>query len=273
MAYIKQNFVKGQILTAEHMNHIEDGIVAAADAQSLGGKAPEYYLQPRNLLDNSDFTNPVNQRGATAYNTNNAYAIDRWIIENGTCWVVENFVSVSAGGYLVQRVPAYVMDETKTYTLATMDVSGSVKVAEAAGMVLFDDGTHGYHTVKILPGEYIWAALYEGSYTADTLPPYVPKGYAVELAECMRYFRKTVLHGVAETAKYIAPVNTFEPPFRIVPTITADTIFGAPGVGGPSASNISFLAYEGFVQEIVDNNSGLTPGILYRLYITASADL
>ena len=89
----------------------------------------------------------------------------------------------------------------------------------------------------------------------------------------MRYFRKTVLHGVAETAKYIAPVNTFEPPFRIVPTITADTIFGAPGVGGPSASDISFIVYNDFVQEIVDNNSSLTPGVLYRLYITASADL
>ena len=29
-----------------------------------------------------------------------------------------------------------------------------------------------------------WIALYEGSYTADTLPPYVPKGYAAELAAC-----------------------------------------------------------------------------------------
>ena len=48
------------------MNHIEDGIVAAADAQSLGGKAPAYYLQPRNLLDNSDFTNAVNQRARAA---------------------------------------------------------------------------------------------------------------------------------------------------------------------------------------------------------------
>ena len=34
-----------------------------------------------------------------------------------------------------------------------------------------------------------WAALYEGTYTADTLPPYVPKGYAAELAECQRYFQ------------------------------------------------------------------------------------
>jgi hypothetical protein len=33
-----------------------------------------------------------------------------------------------------------------------------------------------------------WVALYEGEYTADTLPPYVSKGYAAELAECQRYF-------------------------------------------------------------------------------------
>ena len=35
-----------------------------------------------------------------------------------------------------------------------------------------------------------WAAIYEGEYTAETLPPYVPKGYAAELAECLRYYRK-----------------------------------------------------------------------------------
>ena len=30
MSYEKQNFVKGQILKAEHLNHMEDGIAAAA---------------------------------------------------------------------------------------------------------------------------------------------------------------------------------------------------------------------------------------------------
>ena len=34
-----------------------------------------------------------------------------------------------------------------------------------------------------------WVALYEGEYTADTLPEYQPKGYGVELTECMRYFQ------------------------------------------------------------------------------------
>lgn len=31
MSYVKQNFVDGQILTAEHMNHIEDGIAEASE--------------------------------------------------------------------------------------------------------------------------------------------------------------------------------------------------------------------------------------------------
>ena len=30
MSYEKQNFVKGQILKADHLNHMEDGIAAAA---------------------------------------------------------------------------------------------------------------------------------------------------------------------------------------------------------------------------------------------------
>ena len=38
------------------------------------------------------------------------------------------------------------------------------------------------------PGDWKWAALYEGEYTAETLPEYQPKGYGAELAECQRYY-------------------------------------------------------------------------------------
>lgn len=41
MSYQKQNFVKGQTLTHEHLNHIEDGIVAnenASGSNTLYGK-------------------------------------------------------------------------------------------------------------------------------------------------------------------------------------------------------------------------------------------
>jgi hypothetical protein len=39
-------------------------------------------------------------------------------------------------------------------------------------------------------------ALYEGEYTIETLPPYIPKGYAAELAECQRYFQ-LIIHNWA----------------------------------------------------------------------------
>ncbi len=39
MAYEKQNFTDGQVLTAEHLNHIEDGIAAAE--QTGGGSVSD----------------------------------------------------------------------------------------------------------------------------------------------------------------------------------------------------------------------------------------
>ena len=81
-------------LTASDVGALEaDG--TAANAAMLGGKAPEYYMQPRNLLDDSDFTNPVNQRGATSYSTQWTYTIDRWYLPGSTVPVTvgEGYVS------------------------------------------------------------------------------------------------------------------------------------------------------------------------------------
>ena len=63
------------------------------DAAKLGGKAPEYYLQPRNLLDNSDFRNPVNQKGQTSY-TEVGYTIDRWYKENFSVLTVNDACTI-----------------------------------------------------------------------------------------------------------------------------------------------------------------------------------
>ena len=65
----------------EKNGKINVDVANSADSAKLGGKAPEYYLQPRNLLDNSDFRNPVNQRGAKSYSVS-GYTIDRWFFEH-----------------------------------------------------------------------------------------------------------------------------------------------------------------------------------------------
>ena len=161
----------------------------AADSSKLGGKAPEYYLQPRNLLDNSDFRNPVNQRGQTTYNAE-GYTIDQYSIwsVNGdaSLTLVEGgivFNPGSGGGTFTQKLPLGLLDSAKTYTLAVHKSSGETEVR--TDCVTFNHNGNGdLVTISDVQETIVWAALYEGSYTADTLPPYVPKGYAAELAAC-----------------------------------------------------------------------------------------
>ena len=199
--------------SAESVNQLKndklDKTATAADSAKLGGKAPEYYIQPRNLLDNSDFRNPVNQRGQTSYSGIWAYSIDRW-----TAWLdASNSATVSVinggitpyPGMVIQRIESKYIDSSKTYTLAAMTGDGllvfSGKItstsqgsANANNGIYFDynaDSDTYQFTLSGLTSasKFVWAALYEGSYTADTLPPYVPKGYAAELAECLRYYQ------------------------------------------------------------------------------------
>lgn len=231
MAYVKQNFVKGQILTAEHMNHIEDGIVAAADAQSLGGKAPEYYLQPRNLLDNSDFTNPVNQRGQSSYSGNFVRSIDRWLAAEGPSGSVSVKIedggitfTTSGGGtvYLIQRFEKGYLDLSKQHTIVAYMADGTVSFS---GYIDTSEETMDGVNVTFPSGSKIkCVALYEGVYDASTLPPYVPKGYAAELAECMRYFQTIPYYFAQNSVNANSDYPSYFPiqffPMRIAPTVT-----------------------------------------------------
>lgn len=197
----------------------------AADSAKLGGKAPEYYLQPMNLLDNSDFTNPVNQRGAGTVTERASYVCDRWVFDhddgvsaNATAdtryrWI---YVARTAGDSfysIYQNVKdATIKNKKLTFAVRCNAYGGAVKLcisdeswAELTAVVVtpdengialitFDNGERDFLRFQILPvanefGIY-WATLYEGTYTAGTLPPYVPKGYAAELAECQRYFER-----------------------------------------------------------------------------------
>ena len=207
-----------QVILADGTRLEKDGkinvdVANSANSAKLGGKAPEYYLQPRNLLDNSDFRNPVNQRGKTNY-TGGGYTIDRWLL--GINAVVVNVlgdgIEVTGGDSTynapyVQKVPENLTGKTVTLAVCDSDgvittVTGAVQTDSACitnaawGNISFyhnsSDGTLWAQINVNYGGSKIfrWAALYEGSYTADTLPPYVPKGYAVELAECQRYFER-----------------------------------------------------------------------------------
>ena len=54
MEYVKQNFEKGQVLTADHMNYIEDGIVQNTDAMNdFNDNLKNYYTKEE--VDNKGY--------------------------------------------------------------------------------------------------------------------------------------------------------------------------------------------------------------------------
>ena len=184
--------------------------VAVLDAYQ--GKVLLDIVAARNLLDNSDFTNPVNQRGGTNGTvTAWTYFIDRWQATDATLTysIGADGLHLTAGdAWMAQNVQSSEAKVGTTYTLVVGFSDGTFTLctgALPAGETSWtefagENDDNCYVRMAKITGAVIscsfkpkkavvatWAALYEGTYTADTLPPYVPKGYAAELAECMRY--------------------------------------------------------------------------------------
>lgn len=143
--------------------------------------------QPRNLLDNSDFRNPVNQRGFKGSDNNDwSYCIDRWIFNN-SAWVDSGTLWIGPNATIVQRIDPNIVNSSKVYT-AIVYTSEGVKFANINFNI---NPPEFYFTNTYDFGIFIYqAALYEGEYTTETLPEYQPKGYSAELAECQRYYYK-----------------------------------------------------------------------------------
>lgn len=204
---------------------------------------------PRNLLDNSDFSNPVAQAGLNGLHGSTKYVCDRWV---GHADVT---AAQQAGGITLKTNQQYAyihqrlnLQIGKTYTLVLRanNISSAHRIAVyngALGAFVKDDFgsaetliatfTAAYDTMAMLyyPGYSSaggssllkWAALYEGSYTAETLPEYVPKGYGSELAECQRYYYKAS-YQYAVTPYYFATTEryysiTFPVTMRIAPSV------------------------------------------------------
>ena len=268
-----------------------DTAANSTNSQKLGGKVPEYYLQPRNLLDNSDFLHPVNQRGVTS-KTNNGYFIDRWVIysadEAKRVTSIDSNGLTTAGGSAVRQVVSKEVTpkDVGEYTFA---------ICKSDGIIDFPDIWKDSNGNLVCPlgsaGTYIWAALYEGNYTADTLPPYVPKGYPAELTECQRYFYKMksywkwVSAGICETStKAFIPI-VLPREMRIVPTvsITNPSLIkvkcGSIGPQIPSDIKWTYGILDARIMQMQATVTGATGGNVAFLYfddggeITFSADL
>lgn len=188
-----------------------------------------------NLLDNSWFVNPINQRGQTVY-TGIGYTIDRWRTwGEGNITVGNGYISAS------QSLWQYVanIDASKTHTAAICLADGRKYVYSGIpnnggmgewGNTIFcgvENGGVFFRIEDNMDDNIVWAALYEGAYTAETLPAYVYKGYAAELAECQRYYVNTanvwmMCHKIRGWGSVVEiPAN-----MRIVPTVLIDSADG-----------------------------------------------
>ena len=122
-----------------------------------------------------------------------------------------------------------------------------------------------------------WAALYEGAYTADTLPAYVYKGYAAELAECQRYFQQVKLANGYLTAYAFSSTSArtvlFIPRMRIPsPSVTTDNTL--PLLEGSTRYEVTglTLTYAGSNNyNFTLTTSGLTEGKIYPIFPNVGA--
>ena len=173
-----------------------------------------------NIMDNSYFIKNafIAQAGVNGTHGSEKYLGDRWIghASIGASQQNDGIVLTSSTqyAYIKQKVNT-VVGKTYTYAINATGISNNHRIAVYDGGMnsaiasTTGDSSNGILLVSFVattettcllyyPGfassggtaKIVWAALYEGSYTADTLPAYQPKGYAAELAECMRYFER-----------------------------------------------------------------------------------
>ena len=143
-------------------------------------------------MDNSDFTNAVNQRESSSSADSWNYIADRWLCKGAGFALSSSGISIPASGHLAQRVPIGIISASKL-TAVYQKADGSIANATISKA---NNSYYEYHIYNNTSAaiNVRWAALYEGEYTAENLPPYIPKGYGVELTECLRYFERVYDH-------------------------------------------------------------------------------
>lgn len=292
---VKQFFsplVNASTVVLEDGSRLEKGGKVYADhavsADKLGGKDPIYYIQPRNLLDNSWWGGAivdgvkqelVAQAGFMGYHGEHQYMADRWRTQGEISVTQTNngitITSASFSDRLRETINANSL-LGKTLTLAVYMADGTVvcassTVPQTSSYDSFLWETHNnllliltLPQLETLNVELATTndasitikavALYEGEYTAETLPPYVPKGYGVELWECMRYFEAIKKYTIFTKTNYAkdccyCPVDFCTPKYKKPHNVEIKDCW-SPGYYGSSDLGTVAL-YETF-------NNGLT---------------
>ena len=170
-----------------------------------------------NLLVNTDFKNPVNSKGATTYDVPYTVCIDKWVLGHGSSRIVLQSDGIkldAANDDLLSYISQRFALKAGTYTAVAKfkDNTGRVAITsyssdkgnapigsseQSEGIIthtftLIEDLDESECFIRLQTDDtpttevvWEWAALYEGEYTVETLPPYIPKGCGVEAANCI----------------------------------------------------------------------------------------
>lgn len=210
-----------------------------------------------NLLINSDFRKPVNQRGQTSYAiTENTYTIDRWkVLSNAaTLSVHDGYIKLSSdsstSSYFVQNIENILVDDYITVSINVKSLTGVLNVYVAGEskeecFSIYSPGVTTYTTsvkftdfiqlnieaINDAKVELYWAKVEQGAIATS----FVSRLYAEELALCQRYYEKRIimffpLSGEAPASYYVA-VNGGQHfvKKRSIPTSSAGTMYNQSG--------------------------------------------
>lgn len=233
-----------------------------------------------NLLDNPDFSTPINQRGLTTYSGSFIYSIDRWVI-SGTISLQSGGISVSQNGFFLQRMEPLINGEdytlavyvgnqllvgTVTYDSASSDAQ--VAVSNSFGTLYIQNIDGDLCQIVINPTAQSIISkpvLLKGAYTAKTLPPWEAPSFPFEQLKCMMYWRKLSRY-------YLSGVNTsalLSPPMRIPPTITGYAQEYS-GSGWVNTENVIFSASNNSTIRLYAGDANTKT---YAVYLELNSDL
>lgn len=234
----------------------------------LNGKPASHYMQPMNLLYNSDFEHFVAQAGIGGNHCGNqAYAGDGWILLEGT---VTGEINADGRGYrnitLNGTICQVVDSPPDVATVGVNMISGSAEVSYVNGEVMI---TSSGGVIKNV-------VLFSGRYTE--LPMYHPKGYFTELQLCQYYYMHVTgiinLYGYStEKGAYVTmPIPTMR---LNVPTVECDNTFTLRGNGstytGYELNSVSFVKC-GMLRLNIAKQSGTAMGENRAVCASVSSD-
>lgn len=294
--------------------HLDYGIIASDKSGKLyvgdSSNKPVGVLDEKNysqvsnpnLLDNSDFINPVNQKNQIEFDRN-GYCIDRWQIfestYNADTRVVKADAAVTEYGSQFRQIVSedlFSIGDIVTFSAYVNNTNYNVtKTIEIFDSHFIKDAPYdletswgGFKLVRLVnrpelfvimflkPSQSItvnWAKLERG----NSVTPYVPKGYGQELSECLRYYQHFNVNfrgeafNVGDGEKYFTTISFY--PMRKVPSVTIDAAHYWGGFSGLTAAvEQTDGVYNDRTLRLAVNATAQNPDGAFTAVITLSAN-